>query len=180
MAIRAFEGKSPVLGEGTYVDPSADVLGDVTLGRGCWVGPGARLRGDYGTIVIGDFTAVEDNCVVHARPGETTRLGSWVTVGHGAIVHNVGVIEDYAVVGMGAVVSDWARVGRWAVIGEGAVVRQGQEIPPEAIAVGVPARVLDRRVDEAFQAEWLRFKEIYADLAGRYPRGAVPIDDGDG
>ena len=60
MAVYAFEDKMPRLGEGTFVHPSADVFGDVTIGRGCWIGPGARLRGDYGTIIVGDYTSIED------------------------------------------------------------------------------------------------------------------------
>jgi phenylacetic acid degradation protein len=176
LTIASFEGKTPRIGKGTYVHPSADVFGDVTIGEGCWIGPGARIRGDYGTILIGDCVSVEDNCVIHARPGEQTTIGDWVTIGHAAVIHNVKRLCDYAIIGMGAVVSDWAEVGQWAAVGEGAVVRQGQTIPDEHIAVGVPARVLERRVDQEYKAEWTRFKETYVDLARRYPTGFVPSD----
>jgi carbonic anhydrase/acetyltransferase-like protein (isoleucine patch superfamily) len=171
MAVFRFEEYTPQIGKGTYVHPSADVFGNVEIGQQCWIGPGARLRGDYGRIVIGDFTSVEDNVVIHARPGEQTTIGNWVTVGHAAIIHNVALIEDYAVIGMGSIISDWARVGRWAVVAEGAVVRQRMEIPAERIAVGVPAKLLEKTVDENYRAEWTRFKKIYVDLARRYPRG---------
>ena len=174
MTIASFEGKVPRIGAGTYVHPSADVFGDVTIGQGCWIGPGVRIRGDYGTIVLGDHCSVEDNCVIHARPGEQTTIRSWVTVGHSAVIHNVALIEDYAIIGMGAVVSDWATIGEWAVVGEGAVVRQGQEIPSSHIAVGVPARVLEKTVSPEYKAQWTRFKETYVDLARRYPEGWVP------
>ena len=73
-----------------------------------------------------------------------------------------------AVIGMGAVVSDWARIGRWGVVGEGSVVKQRQTIDSEEIAVGVPARVLGKKVDAAYRTEWTRFKETYVDLARRY------------
>ena len=126
--INTFEGRTPEIGPGSYIHPSAEVFGDIKIGAGCWIGPGARIRGDYGRIEIGDNTAVEDNCVVHARPGEQTTIGQWVTLGHGCIVHNA-TVRDWAVVGMGAIVSDWATVGEWAIVGEGAVVRQHQEIP---------------------------------------------------
>jgi len=171
MAVYRFEQHIPVIGEGTYIHPSADVFGNIQIGKQCWIGPGARLRGDYGRIVIGDFTSVEDNCVIHARPGEQTTIGNWVTLGHASIIHNVELIDDYVVVGMGAIVSDWAHVGRWAVVAEGAVVRQRMEIPSERIAVGVPAKLLDKTVDESYKLEWKRFKEIYVDLARRYPGG---------
>jgi carbonic anhydrase/acetyltransferase-like protein (isoleucine patch superfamily) len=178
LTVAGFEGKAPRIGTGTYVHPSAEVLGEVTIGEGCWIGPGARIRGDYGAIIIGDYVSVEDNCVIHARPGEQTTIGNWVTIGHGSVVHNVKMLHDYAVIGMGAVISDWAEVGRWAVVGEGAVVRQGQTIPEEHIAVGVPARILERRISEDYKSEWLRFKETYVDLASRYPAGFSPSETG--
>jgi carbonic anhydrase/acetyltransferase-like protein (isoleucine patch superfamily) len=168
--IRTFEGKTPVINDDAYVYPSADVFGDVQIGSGCWIGPGARIRGDYGRIVIGDNTSVEDNCVIHARPGEQTKIGNWVTVGHGAIVHNA-TINDWAILGMGSIVSDWAVVGEWAVVAEGAVVTQRQEVPGSAIAVSVPARVLEKPVEEAFKKEWAEFKKVYVDLARRYKTG---------
>jgi phenylacetic acid degradation protein len=168
--INSFEGKTPQIGDGSYVHPSADVFGNVQIGSGCWIGPGARIRGDYGRIVIGDNTSVEDNCVIHARPDEQTTIGNWVTIGHGAIIHNA-TIHDWAVIGMGSIVSDWTDVGEWAVVGEGAVVRQRQQIPASRIAVGVPAKTLGKAVTEQYKAEWARWKEVYVDLARRYPRG---------
>jgi len=170
MAIYEFEGRKPKLGEGAYVHPSADVIGDVTVGDGCWIGPGARLRGDYGKISVGDGTSIEDNCVIHARPGEMTRIGKHVTVGHCSVIHTA-TIQDYAVIGMGSVVSDWATVGEWAVVGEGAVVRQRQQIPDDHIAVGVPAKLLDKKVAAEYKAQWTSFKNTYTDLARRYPDG---------
>ncbi len=173
MTVRAFEGKTPVVGPGTWIHPSADVFGDVVIGAECWIGPGARLRGDYGAIRIGSRTSIEDNCVIHARPGEECRIGDWVTVGHGAIVHNAEV-ADWVILGMGSIVSDWARVGEWAVVAEGAVVRQRDTVPPRRIAAGVPARILEKEVPEDFREEWTRFKGVYVDLARRYPGGLGP------
>lgn len=170
MAVYEFEGREPKLGQGTYVHPSADVIGAVSIGDNCWIGPGARLRGDYGVIVVGDGTSIEDNCVIHARPDGKTHIGKHVTVGHGCVIHNA-TIHDYAVIGMGSVVSDWATVGEWAVVGEGAVVRQRQQIPGGSIAVGVPAKLLDKQVGDDYKAEWAHFKGIYTDLARRYPQG---------
>jgi carbonic anhydrase/acetyltransferase-like protein (isoleucine patch superfamily) len=177
MTVASFEGKAPRIGAGSYVHPSADVFGDVTIGQGCWIGPGARIRGDYGTIVLGDYCSVEDNCVIHARPGGQTTIGNWVTIGHGAVIHNVTMIHDYAIIGMGGIVSDWAVIGEWAVVGEGAVVRQGQEIPPGRIAVGVPAKLLEKKVSEEYKAQWAEFKKVYVDLARRYPQGWKPEED---
>ncbi len=166
--IYEFEGKRPEIGEGSYVAESAVIIGDVSIGERCFIAPGAVLRGDYGRIIIGNGTAIEDNVVVHARPGETTIIGNHVTVGHGAIIHTP-TIEDWAVIGMGAIVSDFARVGRWAAIGEGAVVKNRQEIPDESIAVGVPAKIIGK-VSEDYKKQWTEFKKIYEYLAEkRYP-----------
>jgi phenylacetic acid degradation protein len=165
-----FGGKGPEIGKGTYIAENSTVIGDVVIGELCFIAPGAVIHGNYGSIRIGDGTAVEDNVVVHARPSEITVIGRMVTLGHGAIIHTPH-IEDYAVIGMGAIVSDFAHVGEWAAIGEGAVVRNRQEIPSGAIAVGVPAKIIGS-VDENYKEQWLRFKEIYAELAEkRYPKG---------
>ena len=172
--INTFEGHTPEIGPGSYVHPSADVFGNVKIGAGCWIGPGARIRGDYGRIEVGDHTAVEDNCVIHARPGEQTTIGQWVTLGHACIVHNAA-IRDWAIIGMGAIVSDWATVGEWAVVGEGTVVRQNQEIPPGRIAVGTPAKLLEKLVNDEFKSQWVGFKQLYVDLARRYPAGLTHV-----
>ncbi len=168
--IYEFEGKKPVIGEGSYVAESAAVIGDVIIGKRCFIAPGAVIRGDYGSIRIGDGSAVEDNVVIHARPGEMTKIGKRVTLGHGAIIHTA-TIDDCAVIGMGSIVSDFAHIGRWAAIGEGAVVRNRQEIDEQSVAVGVPAKVIGK-VDDEYMERWASFKDIYEGLAEkRYPNG---------
>ncbi len=165
-----FEGKRPNIGKGTYVHESAVVIGDVSVGERCFIAPGAVIRGDYGTIIIGNGTAVEDNAVIHARPGKRTVIGDHVTIGHAAVIHTP-VIGDWAVIGMGAIVSDFSDVGEWAAVGEGAVVRNRQVIPAESIAVGVPAKVIGK-VTEEYKRQWTDFKGIYEELAERrYPSG---------
>jgi carbonic anhydrase/acetyltransferase-like protein (isoleucine patch superfamily) len=91
-----------------------------------------------------------------------------VTIGHACVIHTA-TVQDYAVVGMGSIVSDWAEVGVWGVVGEGAVVKQNQEVPDNRIAVGVPARILEKPVSEEYKAQWSEFKKVYVDLARRYP-----------
>ena len=172
--IYEFEGKVPTIGDGTWVFDDAMVMGDVTLGDKVYVGSGARIRGDYGTIVVGDRTSIEDNAIIHARPGERTEIGEHVTIGHGAILHNC-TIHDGAVIGMGAIVSDYAVVGEWAVVAEGAVVKNKGQVPARHIAVGVPAKVIGEITPE-YQETWPRFKDIYVSLATeRYPASLRPI-----
>ncbi|MDF1541441.1 MAG: DapH/DapD/GlmU-related protein, partial [Candidatus Thorarchaeota archaeon] len=102
MAVYEFEGRIPKIGKNTYVSSSASVIGAVTIGKECYIAPGAVVKGDYGTITIGNGTSVQDNVVVHARPNESTSIGSNVTLGHGCIIHNATVKDD-AVIGMGAI-----------------------------------------------------------------------------
>jgi carbonic anhydrase/acetyltransferase-like protein (isoleucine patch superfamily) len=163
MSIYEFEKKKPRIGKGTFIFPSADVIGDVTIGENCYIGPGARIRGDYGSIRIGDDTAVEENVVIHARPNEKTIIGNSVTIGHAAIIHNA-TIHDWAIIGMGAIVSDYAEIGEWAVVAEGAVVKNKEKIPDKAIAVGVPAKVV-AEITLEYKKQWTEYKNIYSDLA---------------
>jgi len=174
MAVYEFESKRPLIGEGTYISESADVIGNVIIGKNCYIGPGARIKGDYGKIVIGDCTSIQENCILHARPDEICTLGNYINFGHGAIGHNCN-IKDYAVIGMGAIISDYAMVGIWGVVGEGAVVKQNQIIGDDEIAVGVPAKVISKVTPE-YKKEWMKFKEIYVELANkRYKDGLKRI-----
>ena len=157
----------PNIAPSSYIHPTASIIGDVTIGEECYIGPGASIRGDYGTVVIGDSTAVEDNVVIHARPGEMCTIGNSVTLGHGCVVHNA-VIHDHAIIGMGAVVSDYAEIGEWAVVAEGAVVKNSQKIPPRALAYGVPAAIREGHIGNEYMKKWSEYKEIYARLCEKY------------
>jgi carbonic anhydrase/acetyltransferase-like protein (isoleucine patch superfamily) len=174
MALYEFEGKRPKVGKETYVSETADVIGDVTIGDNCYIGPGARIKGDYGTVKIGSASNVQENCIIHARPGEVCTVGDGCSVGHGSILHNC-TIKNRAKVGMGAIVSDYAVVGEDSVVGEGCVVRQHQEIPPRSVAVGVPAKVIGELNDERL-AEREKYRNVYPDLAKRYLAGLKRIE----
>jgi phenylacetic acid degradation protein len=166
MGIYSFGDRIPLVDVGTFVFETASVIGDVKLGKDVYVGPGAVIRGDYGKIVIGDRTSVEENVVIHARPGDETVIGMDVTIGHGSVIHNCR-IDDLAVIGMGSVVSDFSHVKKWGVVAEGAVVRG--EVPEETVVVGIPAKPI-KRIDDKYKKTWLEFKAIYPDLARKYPR----------
>jgi len=179
MTIYSFEGAQPDIATSAYVSPTAQVIGHVTIGERCYVGHGAILRGDYGSIEIGDETAVEEAVIVHARPADWTRIGKRVTIGHGAMIHNA-TIRDGAVIGMRAVVSDFSEVGEGAIIGEMGLVRNGQQVPPRKVALGVPVKIVGD-VDERHGDMTRWAKELYVDLAARYLAGAmVAIDPADG
>jgi carbonic anhydrase/acetyltransferase-like protein (isoleucine patch superfamily) len=168
MSIYEFENKKPIIGKGTFIFKSADIIGDVVIGENCYIGSGARIRGDYGSIRIGDCTAIEENVVIHARPDDITDIGNHVTIGHASIIHNA-TISDWAVIGMGAIVSDWSEIGEWAVVAEGAVVKNKEKIPNRSIAVGIPAKVVSK-ISLEYEEQWSKYKKIYLDLASkRFP-----------
>jgi len=174
MSIYEFETKKPQIGGGAFIFKSADVIGDVIIGENCYIGPGARIRGDYGSILIGDNTAIEENVVIHARPNEKTIIGNFVTIGHAAIIHNA-TVHDWAIIGMGAIISDWAEIGEWAVVAEGAVVKNKEKIPNNAIAVGTPTKVV-AEINSDYKKQWTEYKNIYVDLARkRFPSSLKQI-----
>jgi carbonic anhydrase/acetyltransferase-like protein (isoleucine patch superfamily) len=140
MAIYALGDVVPSIDPDAYVHPDAVVIGDVTLGPETTVWPGAVLRGDYGAIVVGGRTSIQDGTVIHAGPGFPTIVGSGCVVGH--LVHLEGcTLEDECLVGSGAVVLHHARIGSGATVGAGAVVPGRMVVPGGALALGVPAVV---------------------------------------
>jgi carbonic anhydrase/acetyltransferase-like protein (isoleucine patch superfamily) len=119
--------------------PTAVLVGDVTVAAGASVWYGAVLRGDFGPVVVGAGSNVQDNCVLHAAEGLPTVLEDEVTVGHLATMES-WVIERGALIGMGAVVLQRARVGRGSVVAAGSVVAEDAQIPPDVLATGIPAQ----------------------------------------
>ena len=174
MAIWRFEKHTPIVGNKTYVAESADIIGNVTLGKNCYIGPGARIRGDYGKITIGSGTSIQENVVIHARPDEITKIGISVTAGHSCVIHNC-TIGDYVVIGMGSVVSDYAILEEWAVLGEKSLAKRGQKIAEKQIAVGAPAKVIGNLKSlPKLQEEYMNFKEKYVEMAHRHlKKGAL-------
>jgi len=176
--IYEFEGIRPKIGKGTFVSPSAEIIGDVVIGEDCYIGPCAVLRGNEGSIRIGKGTAIEDLVMVHPKPGGVLEVGDYVTVGHSAILH-CSKIENNVVVGMGAIVSVDAVVGNWSFIGEGAVVKMRQEIPADSVAVGAPAKIV-RTVTDEQKEHWNGAKVGYVELSHKCLNGAmVPVKQED-
>jgi carbonic anhydrase/acetyltransferase-like protein (isoleucine patch superfamily) len=140
MAIYALGDQVPSIDPDAYVHPDAVVIGDVILGAETTVWPTAVLRGDYGQISVGARTSIQDGTVIHAGPGFPTRIGNDCVIGH--LAHLEGcILEDACLVGSGAVVLHHAVVGSGATVGAGAVVPNRVNVPPGALAVGVPAVV---------------------------------------
>ena len=141
----------PVVDSTAFVDPSAQVIGDVTLGAESGIWMNTVVRGDVNVIRIGARTNVQDGCVLHVtRRRYALTIGDDVTIGHGVIVHGC-TLMNHSFIGMGATVMDGAVVGEFAMVGAGALVTQGKEIPPGTLAVGAPARVVRDLTEDEIQ-----------------------------
>jgi carbonic anhydrase/acetyltransferase-like protein (isoleucine patch superfamily) len=140
MPIYALGDRTPAVHPDAYVSPDAVVIGDVRIGAQTSIWPGAVLRGDYGTIVVGERTSIQDGAVIHAIGDYPTIIGNDCVIGH--LAHLEGcVIHDRALVGSGSVVLHQANVLSGATVAAGAVVRNRMDVPANALAFGVPAEI---------------------------------------
>ena len=129
-----------------YIAPNATVVGDVVLGNEVNIWYGAVLRGDSGTITVGEGTNIQDNCVIH----EKTQIGAWCTIGHGAIVHGC-TVGDNTLIGMGAIVLNGAVLEENCLVGAGAVVTGKMRAPAGSVLLGNPAKVVKPMTPEAIE-----------------------------
>jgi carbonic anhydrase/acetyltransferase-like protein (isoleucine patch superfamily) len=136
--IRSFNGKTPKIADTAFVSEFAYVVGDVEIGEKSGVWPGAVVRGDFGSIRIGQNSHIEDNAVLHAW--KSLIIGDNVTVGHSAVVHCLR-IGDNVLVGNNATVLDDTEIGDFCIIGANSMVRAAQKIPDRSFVVGVPAKI---------------------------------------
>ena len=141
MAIESYENIEPTLSEGVFVAASADVIGRVKLGKNASIWYNATLRGDINDIVVGDYSNVQDNAVLHLSDDHACIIGDHVTVGHSAIVH-AATVEDGVLVGMGSIILDGAVIGENSIIGAGALVTGRTIVPPNSLVLGSPAKVV--------------------------------------
>jgi carbonic anhydrase/acetyltransferase-like protein (isoleucine patch superfamily) len=165
--IRAFRGKIPQIAPSAYIDPSAQVIGDVVVGERSSVWPNVAIRGDVHSIRIGDETNIQDNSVLHADfPDFPLQIANRVTVGHSVVLHGC-TVEEEALIGIGAIVLNGARIGKGAVIAAGAVISEGAEVPPHSLVMGVPGKV--RRELTAEERERFRVNcDHYVELCEQY------------
>ncbi len=161
-----FNGKIPKIGEGVFIAPTATLIGDVTVEEGASIWFGAVLRGDFGRIVVGKNTSVQDNVVVHVNINGETIIGDAVTVAHGAILHNC-IVKKSAIIGMNVTVLDFAQIGEYAMIAAGSVVTDKTIIPDRHLAAGTPA-VVKKKI-EGNSLWWVeQSSEAYRALARKY------------
>jgi carbonic anhydrase/acetyltransferase-like protein (isoleucine patch superfamily) len=165
--IRAFQGHWPVVPPDAYVDPSAQLLGQVTLGAQSSVWCNAVLRGDVHSITVGERSNIQDCAVLHGMRGQyPVVLGNGCTIGHNATVHGC-VLEDDVLIGMGAIVLNGCRIGAGSLIAAGAVIPERTIIPPGSLVAGVPGKV--RRTLDAVDLAMVRaYASNYVDYTAMY------------
>ena len=133
-------GKEPQIHESVFVAPTAVIIGDVTIGEGSNIWFGAVLRGDWGTIIVGKNTSIQENVTIHNEVNSTVEIGDDCIIGHHAMIHGPCTIGNGCLVGIGSNVLHRSKMGDGSMIGAGAVL-VNKEIPARTLAVGVPAEI---------------------------------------
>jgi carbonic anhydrase/acetyltransferase-like protein (isoleucine patch superfamily) len=165
--IRTWQGHTPRIPASCYIDPSAQLLGDVVLGENSSVWMNAVLRGDVHSIRVGANSNVQDCSVLHGQRNlYSVSVGDWVTIGHNATVHGC-VVEDECLIGIGSRVLNNCRVGTGSIIAAGAVVPENTVVPPRTLWAGVPAK-MRRELGEADRKLILEYAQNYLDYVKMY------------
>ena len=165
--IRPYRGVMPRIAASAYIDSSAQIIGDVTIGERSSVWLNVSIRGDVNHIRVGDETSIQDNCVLHVDHDVYPCLvGNRVTVGHSAVLHGCQV-EDDALIGIGAIVLNGAKIGAGAVVAAGALVPEGMEVPAHTLVMGSPAKVR-RAVTAEEQQRFRKNCENYVKITAIY------------
>ncbi len=172
--VHKFKNIVPTLGEKTWIAPSADVIGDVSIGEDCSIWFGCVVRGDVHYITIGDRTNIQDLSMVHVThykkedksDGNPTIIGSDVTIGHRVMLHGC-TIENACLIGMSATILDGAVIGKESIVGAGSLVTKNKVFPPRSLIMGSPAKLIKELNDDevkelyASASRYVKFKEDY-------------------
>jgi phenylacetic acid degradation protein/carnitine operon protein CaiE len=145
--IYSFNNLIPVIHESSFVHPLAALTGNVIIGKDCYIGPGAALRGDWGKIIIEDGCNVQENCIIHMFPGVTVLLKPGAHIGHGAIIHGATIGKN-CLVGMNAVIMDNVELGDECIVGALTFIKQDEKIPARSLVAGNPGKIIKQVTDE--------------------------------
>jgi len=167
--IKAFDGKEPEVSKSAYIFETAYIIGDVRIGDYSGVLPGAVIRGDFATILIGQNTFIEDNSLVHT--GEPMEIGDHVIVGHGGVVHG-RKIGSHTLIGSNATILDHSEIGDYCIIGAGCVVGEGMKIPDRSFVVGVPGKIHGDVTEDGLKRLELGI-QTYMELFKKYRKAAI-------
>jgi len=148
--IYSFKGYIPVVHPSSFVHPLAAVTGNVIIGKDCYIGPGAAIRGDWGEIILEDGVNVQENCTVHMFPGKSIVLKESAHVGHGAVIHGANLGRN-CLVGMNTVIMDDAEIGDECIVGAMSFIKANSVFQKRSLIVGNPAKVIKEVSDEMIQ-----------------------------
>lgn len=162
--IYEFKGFVPVIHETAFVHPQASVIGNVTIGKNVYVGPGAAIRGDWGEIIIKDGSNVQENCTIHMFPGTTVILEESSHIGHGAVIHGAHIGRN-SMIGMNSVIMDRVEIGEESIIGAMSFLKADMIVPKRSLVVGNPAKIIKSVSDKMI--EWkTKGTRLYQSLPG--------------
>ena len=159
----SFKGMIPVIHPSSYIHPTAVVIGHVTIGKDCYIGPGAVLRGDWGKVVLGDGCNVQESCTLHMFPGKSVILKDGAHVGHGAVIHGAELGKQ-VLVGMNSVVMDDVVLGDGSFVGALSLVPANKVFEPRSLIVGNPARRVKEVSNEMYNHK-VEGTELYRQLS---------------
>lgn len=178
----AFKGFVPVVHPSSFVHPHAAVTGNVIIGRNCYIGPGAALRGDWGGIVLEDGCNVQENCTIHMFPGVTVLLKENSHIGHGAIIHGATIGRN-VLVGMNSVIMDEVEVGDESIVGALTLITANTKIPARSLVVGNPGKIIKEVSNEmiAWKTKGTQLyqtlpEDCYSTLQSCEPLHEIPAD----
>lgn len=166
--------KAPSTGDGVWIAPDSDVIGDVTLGNNVSIWWHSVLRGDNDPMVIGDNCNIQDGCVLHTDPGFPLTLADNVSVGHMCMIHGCTIGEG-SLIGINSVILNGAKIGKNCLIGAKALVGEGKEIPDNSLVLGAPGRVI-REVSDEQRDLMKRIVASYVARAERYRTELRPLE----
>src|SRR5438045_1019934 len=167
--LRPYKGISPKIAAGCYIDASAQIIGDVSIGENSSVWMNAVVRGDVYAIRIGKNSSIQDCSVLHGmRDKYGVIVGDWVTVGHSVTLHGC-TIGDRCLIGMGSVILNNAKIGEGSIIAAGTVIPENTVVEPFSLWMGVPGS-FKRKLDDAAQEMILRYARNYLDYKNQYLR----------
>lgn len=155
----------------TWIHESAQIIGRVRIGKFSSVLPFAVLRGDLSSIDIGNYTNIQDHCIAHSDMGHYVKIGNFITMGHGAVLHGCAV-EDCCIIGMKSVLMNGSKIGKGSIVAVGTVVKEGMIVPPGSLVVGNPAVVKENRYTGC--AQMIENALIYYFLTRFYLNASLP------
>ncbi len=172
--IYSFKGFIPVVHETAFVHPQATVTGNVIIGKHCYIGPGAALRGDWGGIVLEDGCNVQENCTIHMFPGVTVVLKEGSHIGHGAVIHGANIGRN-CLVGMNSVIMDNVVLGDECIVGALSFIKEGEVFEPRSLIVGNPGKKI-KEVNDEMIAWKTKGTQLYQSLPADMQNEWVPCE----